>query len=417
MALILAFGDCMLLNTGYGRVSRQVLGYLASRGHKIIQLAWNYSLPRMEVPNIKQIRFIDSNGIEQVKLEQQGMITLVPVHTQDQFATASTITYINGFKPDYVYNSNDYFTMKPLLEQRNIWTHNPTTVNYGIIDGLDCAKNYADIISALDKPVVPSQYGLKQLMKYNKNSVYIPHGVDTYIYKPMPDKEQIKQELGLQDKFVFGCVNRNILRKMYPLMIKAFSELKYEHHLNDIALLLLTDPHDAAGYGLEYWLKHYGLSYNQKPGEPADVKFHPSYLNVLLNLSDDQLARAYNAFDVMISTSLSEGFGLSTIESESCGVPVIACDHTANTELIQGHGWLYPTAKNIDGSSVLVPPIIPLSWITYCYEMIDVGGLKQAMLDAYNNSNKLKDFGKKSREFALGYDWDKVLPAWDKVIT
>jgi len=416
LALILAFGDCLLLNTGYGRVSREVLGYFASKGHKVIQLAWNYTLPRMDVPNIKQTRFTDSNGIEQIKMEQQGVITLVPVHTQDQFGTGSIITYINGFKPDFVYNSNDYFTMKPLLEQRSIWTHSPTTIDYGIIDGPECARNYADIISAIDKPVVPSQYGFKQIVKYNKNSVYIPHGVDTQIYKPMDVKEQVKKELGLQDRFVYGCVNRNILRKMFPLLIRSFAELKYEQHLNDISLLLLTDPHDPAGHGLEHWLKFYGLTYNQKLGEPADVKFHPAYLNVLMNLSDDELARAYNGFDVMVTTSLSEGFGLSTIESQSCGIPVIACDHTANTELIKGHGWLYSTAKNCDGSPVIIPPNIPLNWITYGYEMIDTAALKIAMLDAYQHSNKIKEFGKRAREFALDYSWEKILPNWSKVI-
>jgi glycosyltransferase involved in cell wall biosynthesis len=403
MSKIIAFGDCMLHNTGYGRVSRNVLGYFVSKGHEVYQIAWNYSLPPNKIPIYK-------DGKELV-----GQVTLVPVHTNDQFATLTLIHYLNGFKPDFIYNSNDYFTIKNFFEQKNSWTHKAKVINYGIIDGPECAKVYKDIIDQVDYPVSPSKYGYNQLMTYTGKGFYIPHGVDTATYKPLPNKDQIKASLGLKDKFVFGVVNRNIWRKMYPLLFRAYANIKDK--MKDSCLFLLCDPNDAAGHALVYWMKHYGLTYSQEVNKPADVMFHPAYMNLLLNLSDEELCMAYNAFDVYVSTSMSEGFGLPTIESQACGIPSIMPDNTANTELVKGHGWLYQTVKNKNGSPVIMPANIPsLGWVTYGYEMPDVDALEECMLEAYNSPGKVAEYGLKSYNFATQYDWNIVLKGWDNIL-
>jgi len=399
---ILAFGDCILHNTGYGRVSRQVLGYFVSKGHQVIQLAWSYTLPPQKYPIFK-------NGKEIV-----GTIDLVPAHTTDQFATASTIHYINGLKPDFVYNSNDYFTIRPLLEKKNEWTHTPKLINYGIIDGPECAKVYSWIINQIDYPVSPSKYGFKQLKEVTNKGFYIPHGVDTKTYRPLPNKEEIKKKLGLGDKFVFGTLNRNIWRKMYPLLFRAYADIKKQ--VPNSCLYVLADPTDIAGHGLPFWLKHFDLTASQDPQKPADVMFHPAYLNVLMNLNDQELAEVYNSFDVYVSTSMSEGFGLGTIESQACGVPSIMPNNTANTELVRGHGWLYDIVRNKDGSPVLIPPTIPLNWITYSYELPDIAALKECMIEAYNSPDKVADYGRMSYDFAQLYDWDSVLTGWDNIL-
>lgn len=399
---ILAFGDCILHTTGYGRVSRNVLGYFVSQGHEVIQIAWNYTLPPQRYPIIK-------DGTQLV-----GYINLVPPHTRDEFSTATVIHYINGIKPDMVYNSNDYFTIKPLLDKKNEWTHIPKITNYGIIDGPECAQVYTSLITQIDYPVSPSKYGYNQLSKITNRGLYIPHGVDTATYKPLPNKEEIKKKLGLEGKFVFGTLNRNIWRKMYPLLFRAYAEIK--HKLKDSCLFVLADPNDIAGHGLAFWLKHFNLSASQDPKKPADVMFHPAYLNILMNLSDQELAEAYNAFDVFVSTSMSEGFGLATIESQACGIPSIMPNNTANTELVDGHGWLYDIAKNKDGTPVYIPPTIPLNWITYSYEMPDIACLKESMIEAYNSPDKVRSFGNASHEFAQQYEWNKVLEGWKAVL-
>jgi D-inositol-3-phosphate glycosyltransferase len=397
---ILAIGDSIFLPTGYGRVSKNVLSYFALKGHNVVQIGWGHSEPNMQYP-------VHNDGIN-------AAITIVPPLTNDPFYTLTTINYINAWKPDIVYNSNDYFTMDPLLQNNDKLNHHPKLVQYGIIDGPMAARCYKQIIKKMDVPVVPSQYGFNQLKEITDKGIYIPHGVDTKLYNAYEPKEVFKTKLGVQGKFVFGCVNRNIWRKQYPILIRAFSRLKHEYHLRDIVLYLVCDPYDLLGNNIWNWAKMHDLTVSNRQDQIADIMLHPYILNAVCNLTDQQLVEAYNAFDVMVSTSMSEGFGLSTIEAMACGIPVVACDNTANTELVKGHGYLYSVAKNADGSPVLIPPT--LKDIPYYYELPDQYSLEIAMLQAYNDNELREQNCKKSYDFAQQYDWNKVLPLWDEVL-
>ena len=47
----------------------------------------------------------------------------------------------------------------------------------------------------------------------------------------------------------------------------------------------------------------------------------------------------------------------------------------------------------------------------------NVGKIAKAIQDAYNNSKKVKQLGKASREFALQYDYDKYISVeWDNIL-
>jgi len=141
---------------------------------------------------------------------------------------------------------------------------------------------------------------------------------------------------------------------------------------------------------------------------------NPNYMNILNPLTDELLVESYNSFDVLLSASMSEGFGLPTLEAMACGVPSIMPDNSANTELVKGHGWLYLTVKNIDGSSAFVTPT--LFDVTYGYEMPDYAAMEIAMIDAYRKTEMVKNFSRLSLETAKKYDWNRVLPLWDQVL-
>ena len=75
-------------------------------------------------------------------------------------------------------------------------------------------------------------------------------------------------------------------------------------------LLMHTDARDPHGQDLPHLINHLGLDVGQ----------------VLLSTNkvpSEQLANMYRAADYTINISDAEGFGLATLESLSCGTPII----------------------------------------------------------------------------------------------
>lgn len=403
MTYILAVGDSIRLQTGYGRVSQHVLGYFVSKGHTVNQIGWGHFEPP------ENVRIADH------KDNQIGVIGLFPPYTRDQFATESTINWIEREKPDMVYNSNDFFTSKPLVKRRKDVKQPFFLVNYGVIDAVGSADSYKEIIDGINVPVTPSKFGFEQLKKVSDRAMYIPHGVDLELYHPiLPEERQtLREKYGLQNKFVYGIVNRNIVRKQIPLIYQSFANLKNVHGLKDIVLLAITDPYDTSGYNLMDWAKKYNLDWSWN-WAPASVMYHPQHMNYIMSLSEPELSQAYRLFDVMVSSTMSEGFGLSTLESAACGTPSIMPNHSANIELVEGHGWLTKTLKMSNNVDAIISS--NQAEVEYGYPFPDQYDIEMAMLDAYNNREKLADYSKKGVEFAKDYDWFKVLPLWDQVL-
>ena len=121
---------------------------------------------------------------------------------------------------------------------------------------------------------------------------------------------------------------------------------------------------------------------------PPDEAWH-------LNLMDNQfVAEAMNAMDVLLNTSMSEGFGIPIIEAQACGVPVIASDHSSMPELTQS-GWLAGGDRWWDGEQMSFA-IMP-----------SVASILERLEEAYDNrgNQKLRD---DAVQFAQTYDADRV---------
>ncbi len=148
------------------------------------------------------------------------------------------------------------------------------------------------------------------------NSTYIPHAVNSDIFKPMSDEERKKIRTdALQpedvDKVIFFWNNRNARRKQSGTLIFWFKEWLDKNNLHDKASLLMhTDPKDPHGQDLQHIINHLNLNNRQ-------------VMLSLNKISAEQLSHMYNLADCTINISDAEGFGLATLESLSCGVPII----------------------------------------------------------------------------------------------
>ena len=177
---------------------------------------------------------------------------------------------------------------------------------------------------------------------------YIPHAVDGDVFKPFP-VEQIKKVRkdslpeSDQEKVIFFWNNRNARRKQSGTLIFWFKEWLDKHNLHDKAQLIMhTEPRDPHGQDLHHIIEHLELDNRQ----------------VLLStqkLPPAHLAAMYNMVDCTINISDAEGFGLATLESLSCGTPIIVnMTGGLQEQVTNGEDWfgipLLPSSKAVIGS-------------------------------------------------------------------
>jgi glycosyltransferase involved in cell wall biosynthesis len=178
------------------------------------------------------------------------------------------------------------------------------------------------------------------------DSCYLPHAVNDEIFKPL-DKEKVlkfkKDAMPIpEDRFVFFWNNRNARRKQSGTLIFWFKEFLDRVGHDKATLLMHTDPFDQHGQNLNTIINHLELNDHQ----------------VLLSTQKtppQNLAEIYNLADCTINIADAEGFGLATLESLSCGTPVIVnMTGGLQEQVTDGENWfgigIEPSSKAVIGS-------------------------------------------------------------------
>jgi glycosyltransferase involved in cell wall biosynthesis len=119
----------------------------------------------------------------------------------------------------------------------------------------------------------------------------------------------------------------------------------------------------------------------------------------------------YNMADVVFSSTLGEGFGLSSIEGMACGVPVVFPDNTSLPEIL-GYG---------DRGYLVACGDKPENWITYgAYDSslvrprINISSAVDA-LKAVKVLGKDNERTKRALDWAKSMDWENVNKEWVKI--
>jgi glycosyltransferase involved in cell wall biosynthesis len=239
-------------------------------------------------------------------------------------------------------------------------------------------------------PIAMSRFGEDRLRAQDLNPLYVPHGVETDIFKSNPERMAIREALGMpQDAFVVGIVaaNKGMAppRKGWPEMFEAFA--RFREKRKDALLYvhsLRTESH--GGCNLQYLARNVGL-------DPDKIMWVDQFRYVLGNITKQDMAALYSTMDVLLNTSYGEGFGIPIIEAQACGVPVIVTDATSMPELC-GSGWVVPAERMWDEHHKAF------------YGRPIVAEIITALEKAYHASAIRH---REARKFALGYDADRVL--------
>ena len=174
------------------------------------------------------------------------------------------------------------------------------------------------------------------------------------------------------DKLIFFWNNRNARRKQSGSLIFWFKEFLDKIGHDKASLVMHTEVKDPNGQDLQAIINELGLMNGQ-------VLFSQQ------KVPPDKLALIYNVVDCTINISDAEGFGLATLESLSCGTPIIVNktgglqEQITDGETVFGVG-LEPSSKAIIGSQ-------QIPWI---YEdRLDGKDVIEALEKIYNMTAKL----------------------------
>jgi len=257
---------------------------------------------------------------------------------------------------DIVFILNDTFVInaiiKPLLEAQQKMPKDKKfeIITYFPVDS-PLKKEWVDnVVSSISFPVTYTNYAFKECLKHDpglsKNLKVVYHGVDKNIFFPIGEPAKLKREILGPDhcqKYVVLNVNRNQPRKDLHRTFAGF-KIFHEKYPNTL-LFILAQSQDVGGDLMEI-AKSYGLVWDKDWVCPAPGSYgaNQGYPIAVVN-------KIYNAADVVISSTLGEGWGLSISEAFATIKPAIFPDNTSLHEIIgenSERGWFIKSGEDLD---------------------------------------------------------------------
>lgn len=396
--------------SGFGQVSRNILTQLHETGeYEITVFGINQPSAFDEWGNIRNSEypftlldasFLSSNDIK------AGM-------RYDMFGKQKLVNYMFANDFDIFFTIQDPAVVSFLPEVfQKLREHGKKfkTVIYFPIDADHTLKEWCETARQFDYPVVYTEYGYNILKKYYSEKEMehflppIPHGVNPNHFHPLSrqQRKSLRSKNFDKDTFIVLNVNRNQPRKDPCRSLAVFAEFK--KHVPDSVYIFHCNPFDI-GNNLVNQCKYYGLEVNKDVFFPSGKSWDHTGFPI------EWVNEQYNIADVLFSTSLGEGFGLSSIEAMATKLPVVLPNNTANIEIVgkqEERGLLADSGNSIDmwqvQQQVLNDPPRPITSIPSMVEK-----LLKVYEDKVNKSTKeTEQRVHNAFEFACENTWENI---------
>ncbi len=277
---------------------------------------------------------------------------------------------VPSFLPFSIYFN--YFPFGFLHLKYSIWKYKPDILHagwvqhYGFISALSGFHPYVIIPWGSDILIEPHKSILHRLLtKYSLNRadmiscdaefvkdeivrlsgypeekiVVFPQGIDQKKFNINVDGREIREKLGWMDKKIL--IMARTFKPVYGIefFLQAMTEVIKK--IPDVRVLMCGDGPLRDKFN-EFVAKNSLSEYIHFPG----------------NVKNDDLPKYYNAADIYVSSSLSDGTSLALLESMACGLPSVVTDVPAILEWVKDgeNGFIVPR-KN---SKVLAEKLIEL---------------------------------------------------------
>lgn len=259
-----------------------------------------------------------------------------------------------------------------------------------------------------DIPVVYTKYGHDEVTKVvpglKDKLKIVPHGIDEGLFKPVGQKEidefrdAFFAKTVTKDMFLVMNINRNQPRKDVARTMAIFSEFK---KIVPEAILYLHMKNQDVAYTIDEVARNYNLIPVKDYLLPKNFDEHDGFPIQLVNLM-------YNCANVVMTTSLGEGWGLSITEAMATKTPVIAPNHTSLTEIIgEDRGTLVRAGSNLS------------EWITMQADnerfrpLVNIPDFVEKLVQIRNNPEQAKERAENAYQHVLKHwTWTVVGQQW-----
>ena len=339
------------------------------------------------------------------------------VYPIDGYGTDEMIrSVLQKEKPDVLWFMTDPRFYGWLWEIENEVRPNVPMVYYHVWDNFPPPHYNGKFYRSTDEILCISKvtHQIVQAVSPEVSSTYLPHAVNNNVFKQFKDKETLDKIHDLRknltvtqsllknpNKKVFFWNNRNARRKQSGTLIWWFVEWLRKVGEDKACLLMHTDARDPHGQDLPHIIEE--MDANRGQVFLSTTKVDPA-----------ELALMYNAADFTINISDAEGFGLATLESLSCGTPIIVNMTGGLQEQVTNgtywFGWcIEPSSKSVIGS-LQVP---------YIYEdRINQDQFESVLTKALNISPKAyKKMSIKGKEHVReNYNFETLEKKWVEIM-
>ena len=173
------------------------------------------------------------------------------------------------------------------------------------------------LISKMDDVIATSRRTKQYL---DRDAHVVLHGINLESFSVPADKTALRQKLGLPEGILMGCYGRIRHQKGTDAFVDAMIPLcKAAPDVHGIVMGRATEKHQKFLADLKAQVAAEGLS--------DQIHFMPE-------VTVDQIPEWYQVLDLFIAPQRWEGFGLTPIEAMACGVPVVATDVGAFSEIV-----------------------------------------------------------------------------------
>ncbi len=224
---VLFVGESSTIATGFGTYWNEVISRLyASDEFSICELG---SYVHDRHADLAKIPW-RIHAVQPHPNDTEGRKIYRPTST-DQFGEWRFPQVCLDFQPDIVCGLRDYwmdeFVLRSPLRNKFKFIWMPT------IDGIPQKELWLDAYKICDKVMTYSKWGYNVLKKDGRKETPLitvaSPGVDTNVFKPVDNKQEHKQKLGIDPKsLIVGTIMRNQRRKLYYDLIQAFSQWVYK---------------------------------------------------------------------------------------------------------------------------------------------------------------------------------------------